>query len=89
VTRKLSDEEDEQGRPYDEEPPDDGPGRTRRAAGATAGAAGRVSQGTPPSGLGDPGLAIWLYSAVVITGLMFSKKWVVVRTAISKGLKPS
>lgn len=38
------------------------------------------------SALYDPRLAVWLYTALIVTTLMFSKRWADVRSAISKGV---
>lgn len=52
---------------------------------AVGGGVGAATNATPRTSLADPSLAIWLYTAVVGTAILFSSGWVKVRTAIVAG----
>jgi membrane protein involved in colicin uptake len=64
--------------------------RGQRIGGAVRGAgsaANYAAQGTPPTGLNDPRLSLWLYSATVLTAVLFSSGWGKVRDSIAAGVK--
>lgn len=60
-------------------------GRVARGVKAGAGTVGGVRNANPKTSLGDPSLAIWLYTAVVGTAILFSAGWLKVRAAITEG----